>query len=373
MLKISTGGREKVKYRNLSQGDEAGDKIKTAFVLSGGGAKGAYQVGVINKLLSYGVFPDLVTGSSIGAFNGAFIAEFINRGMDVEEVTKKLEVVWAETSDLLFFNWTGLIENILTPLNIPSVFSNRNIAKIIDKYIQTDRNFCDYKKCQLSITGTNLDQRKSEIFDFNAKIPVKKAVLASMAYPVGLPAVEIEGNNYIDGGVLDNTPLKEAILWGAEKIFVIFLTPITVIQDSFHRYITEQDYLFSSPKNRSYSALRVLDQLIGLATETLMYGDFKKAEKINRLLQVINLYHNELPESFLEEIQKIYNLKKDSGKRMISITKIAPDYILEPPGTIGFYNREAVKELIERGKKDMETIYEKTMINNFTLIFRRGK
>ena len=53
-----------------------GENARTAFVLAGGGSFGAVEVGMLKALVSHGVRPDLVIGSSVGAINGAyFVAE----------------------------------------------------------------------------------------------------------------------------------------------------------------------------------------------------------------------------------------------------------------------------------------------------------
>src|SRR5690554_2076496 len=201
-------------------------KIYTALVLSGGGAKGAYQAGVIKGLLKMSLKFQLIIGSSIGAFNGALLAEFINSGYSNRETGARLERVWNELEDFLCFNWSGFLSNILKPVKIPSIFSNRELKRLLNTYFPEERSFSDFKHCQLSITGTNLNRRKLTIFDYNSSVPVNRAVLASMAFPVAFPAVKIEGDNYIDGGILSNAPLKEAILWGARNIYVVFLTPL---------------------------------------------------------------------------------------------------------------------------------------------------
>ena len=333
--------------------------VRTALVLSGGGAKGAYQIGVIQELLRKGIVPELIIGSSIGAFNGALTAEFIKKGFAVDRVSKELENVWKEINNFLTIDWPVIIKNFFRPQNIPSIFSNKNIKYLLNKYIVDDRKFYDYKKCNLSVTTTNLNLKTSKIFDYKSKELVKKAVLASMAYPVALPAIKIGEENHIDGGVLNNTPLKEAIMLGAEQIIVIFLTPITIIKAKNEKQIKKIFAFkkhFSDVQSSEYSAMKVLEELFDLATETMMYGDLKVAEKINKLLRLLYLYQDNLPSEFLQELKKIYKLKKDSGKRIINIIKVAPDSILEPPGTVGFNNKGAIKDLIIKGRIDMKNV-----------------
>src|SRR3954447_10316566 len=63
--------------RGVRCGRTTGDAVnhpKTAFVLGGGGLLGAHEVGMLRALTEAGVQPDLVVGTSVGAFNGAFVA-----------------------------------------------------------------------------------------------------------------------------------------------------------------------------------------------------------------------------------------------------------------------------------------------------------
>ena len=324
---------------------KTGDKrspVKTALVLSGGGAKGAYQVGVIKELCRQGIKIDLVTGSSIGAFNGALMAEFINSGLSYEETACKLEEVWQYVNHFISLNWSGFVSNLFNPLLIPSVFTNREVKKVLARYINKDRIFSDYTDCQLSVTGTDLTNKELHIFDFNSDISIINAVLASMAYPVAYPSIKIKDSYFIDGGFLDNAPLKEAILWGAKKIYVVFLTPLSLIKGEDEG---------KAKKDNFYSAIKVIDSVIDLASIKLMYGDLKEAEKINRLIRIIDKYEKRLPSAFLTELRDLYGIKPEGEKRIVYINRIAPDKLLNPPGTIGFNRTKILQDLIKKGQE----------------------
>jgi len=171
-----------------------------------------------------------------------------------------------------------------------------------------------------------------------------------MAYLVAFPAININNNFYIDGGALNNAPLKEALLWGAKRIYLIFLTPLSVIEGGEGK--DEED--------DSYSALEVIDSFIELTSNKMMYGDFKNAEKINKLISILNKFQGNLPEDFLKDINNLFGLKKGDGKNIVKIIKFAPENILKPPGTIGFNKNEILRKLIIKGQKDAKKI-----LNNF--------
>lgn len=331
-----------MKYRKLCT--EKAD-IKTALVLSGGGAKGAYQVGVVKELSRMDISFDLITGTSIGALNAALIAEFIHKNMDSKEICYQLEQAWYTFEDFLTLNISGFLSNLLSPLNIPSIYTNKKIRKKLYNYIPRKRRFSDYKKCQLSVTGTNLSSKRLEIFDFNSTIPVVDAVVASMSYPIAFPALNIQGEYFIDGGALSNAPLKEAIQWGARDIFLVFLRPISMIKRGVES------------KESYKSALEVVDEFLDMAVNHLMYGDLKQAEKINDIINIMNKYEDRLPPSFIKEMRKLYNLKYKGGKRIINVKQIAPNRVLDPPGLKGFDKKDAIKNIIWEGEKDSKEIF----------------
>lgn len=327
-----------MKYRKLST--EPSD-INTALVLSGGGAKGAYQVGVVKQLYEMGISFDLISGTSIGALNGALLSEFIHEGLSNRETCFRLEEAWLGFQRFLSINWSGFLRNIICPSKIPSVYTNKYIKKTLYKYISVNRKFSDYTKCQLSITGTNLSTKELQIFDFNSTTPVVEAVLASMSYPVAFPAVDIDGDIIIDGGALSNAPLKEAIQWGARNIYLVFLRPLNMIKGKVQGSC--EDY---------YSALDVVEEFLDMATNRLMYGDLKRAEQINQVIELLNKYQHRLPKNFVREMRQLYGLKYKEGKRLIKIKQISPGKVLSPPGLKGFKQKNAIKDIIQKGKED---------------------
>lgn len=329
-----------LKYRKIGQ--EAAD-INTALVLSGGGARGAYQAGVIRQLLKMGISFDLLVGSSIGALNAALLAEFIYNKLDRREIAGLLEEAWYSFRNFLTLNCPGFINNLFCPFRIPSIYTNRKIRRVLSYYIPAERRFSDYRECQLSVTATNLTRKCLHIFDFNSEVPVVEAVLASMAYPVAFPAIRIGGDYYVDGGALSNAPLKEAIQWGAREIYLVFLRPMEMIIRGAY---DEESY---------YPALKVIEELLDLATHHLMYGDLKQAEKINKVIDLLNRYQHRLPHGFVREIQELFGLKYGRGKRVINITRIAPAVPLDPPGLRGFRNIKAIKRIMEQGEEDART------------------
>ena len=83
------------------------EEMKVGLVLSGGGAKGAYQVGVLKALLELGARVDMVAGASIGALNGAVLASAPSLEIGVE----RLENLWMtmDADSLISMKMTGYL------------------------------------------------------------------------------------------------------------------------------------------------------------------------------------------------------------------------------------------------------------------------
>ncbi|MFW6381137.1 MAG: patatin-like phospholipase family protein [Bacillota bacterium] len=339
-----------MKMRQLGQRPAS---IRTALVLSGGGAKGAYQIGVIRGLICRGIKPDLIVGSSIGAFNGALLAECIKMGLPAEDICQRLAGAWSRVGRFLRLNWEELFKKLLNlqPLALSSVYSTKEVSRLFRDYVSPGRSFHEYYESQLSVIGTNLDKKSSQVFDFNSQIAVEQAVMASMAYPVAYPSQKIGPDHYIDGGALNNAPLKEAILWGAREIYLVFLTPLSEIE-------TGEPVDPGLEDREQLSALEVMDRFLELAGTHLMYADFRKARRINHLLRLLNRYEPELPAGFVDELCDLFKLKKGEGKRLVKIHQIAPETTLKPPGTIGFDQDQLLQDLIKKGEQAAAALFQ---------------
>ncbi|MCI0519896.1 MAG: patatin-like phospholipase family protein, partial [Chloroflexi bacterium] len=121
-------------------------KKPLAFVLSGGGARGALQVGALQALLAAGVRPDLLVGASIGAVNAAFLAV---HGFSAKSL-EKLAAVWHETAtaDLLPANYLWLTARSL--FGRPSVNSAHSMRDFFIKHgLSPDLRFEDIHGARL--------------------------------------------------------------------------------------------------------------------------------------------------------------------------------------------------------------------------------
>ncbi len=223
-----------------------------ALVLSGGGGRGAYELGVYKALHEEGVEPDLVSGASIGATGAAFIAA----GMEPDDIAN----VWTQLSRRAVYtlrrdlwrvhSWTHLLDN--TPLR----------ALLEDKL---DLDAVRSSSTRILVTAVAIEEGEMHIFD-NDDITVDH-LMASMALPFVFPMVEIDGATYWDGGLGGITPLEPAIRAGA--------TDVTCVVP--HPYGTDGP-VPTSPQETLERAFEVM-------ATTRLRQDVRRTRRINHLVQ----------------------------------------------------------------------------------------
>lgn len=200
-----------------------------AIVLSGGGAKGSYQIGVWKALRCLHIRYDIVTGSSVGSLNGALMTQnTFYRGLwfwhniDFKRVFNNQmnsDYKTSEGKKRLFKQYVkgALLNNGLEATNLEN-----NIDKVIDE--QKIRK----SKINFGIVTVNLSNLKP-ITLTKKNIPLGKLSDYLMASATCFPIFKkknIDDANYIDGGYYDNLPINLAIDMGADEIIAIDLGTI---------------------------------------------------------------------------------------------------------------------------------------------------
>jgi len=183
---------------------------KTAFAISGGGARGAAQVGMLRALIERDITPDFVVGVSIGAWNGAWLAH-----RPELDWVKKLEDVWRQvTRRTLDMVWWRAARN--TVRRKPSLYEGDGLSRFVARHLQV-HNFEDLA-VPLHTVAIDLTMGTKAVFSHG---PLGPAVLASSAIPGVFPPVVIEGRQHVDGGLVDPTGLETAIELGARRVYVL--------------------------------------------------------------------------------------------------------------------------------------------------------
>ena len=185
-----------------------------ALVLSGGGVLGALQAGILRALFRTPYRPDLIVGTSVGALNGAFVS-FRPDAEGADELVN----IWSSLRDksLFMFNPLRIAYQMFTQKLC--LFNSDLLKELVEQYAPAD----DFgaTKIPLYITTTNLSKGHKQVFHEG---PISRAILASTALPGFFCPVEIDGDQYVDGGVLANLDLETALDLGATEILAIDLS-----------------------------------------------------------------------------------------------------------------------------------------------------
>lgn len=220
--------------------------VQTALILQGGGALGAFECGVVRALEERRIFPDVVAGVSIGAFNGAIIAA------NPRNATKALEAFWSELMvagpriaflppallwsekavtalRILAFGvpnffkprWLNLVSS---PINWTSFYDPSAIKELISKYV----DFAVLKRSpvRLLVSAVNVETAELEVFDSYVDDFTPEHIMASGSLPPGFPWTVIDGKAFWDGGIVSNSPLdlvRERCGPGRKRVFVVDL------------------------------------------------------------------------------------------------------------------------------------------------------
>ncbi len=194
-----------------------------AIVLSGGGAKGAYQVGVFKALRKMNYKYDIVTGTSIGALNGMFFAQ--------KQFYRCLSLWRKVDFNFLFDDFTSSIskKDIYVDYfnkSLKGGVKMNKMEKILDKYYNPKKLYDSNIK--YGVVSYNLTTKTHNYSTTSNTSPMKLRdyIIASGAcYPVFEPK-KIYDDSHIDGGYYDNIPINLAIELGATEILAIDLGAI---------------------------------------------------------------------------------------------------------------------------------------------------
>ena len=184
---------------------------KIAFALGGGGHMGANEVGMLRALIEHGVRPDLVVGTSVGALNGAAIAADPSA-----ETVARLRSLWTTLDEASIFggSWLNGATNLVRRRT--HLHSNATLRALIETMVPATR--FDELAVPFQCVAACIERASEHWF---SEGPLADAILASAAVPGVLPPVEIGGEHFVDGGVVNSIPISRAVELGATEIYVL--------------------------------------------------------------------------------------------------------------------------------------------------------
>jgi predicted acylesterase/phospholipase RssA len=380
---------------------DAARKQKRVIVLSGGGANGAYEVGVLKALLSGGcralgtVVPHGFFGTSVGSYNASFmVAQWDEFG---PAAAANLERTWMEVLagdagsngvfrlrgepayflnpasylpnplrpllelgvDGAFLTWLGIQRGVYLATNTNEELRER-LANLFDfsallstepwrRTIASTIDFSAIRRCdsqQLRVAATNWATGQLRIFknhDMTDRMG-EVAVLASSAIPGVLPVVMVGAEPYVDGSVLMNTPLRPAMDEGADVIYVVYLDPNVA----------------AIPLSTLSSTIAATYRLQQISWAALVNAEVDRARRINRGLAALHKVRSGEPieEAARQELAKGAALVLGGDEietyRPITIHRFSPGDDLAEGSALGLLNLspEHLDDLIQKGFTD---------------------
>lgn len=201
--------------------------FKLGLALSGGGAKGFAHLGVFQALNEKGLFPEIISGTSAGAFAGVFYAD----GYTPEEIKD-------------IFDKRSFTEFAEFSLPQGGFFKSTRFQNFLKKNLRAKR-FEDLK-IPMRVITTDIESGESRVFSSGPLIP---AIVASCTVPIIFQPVQIDNRYYVDGGLLKNFPVS-TIRSECERIVGVNVSPIirTDYKNTL-KYVAERSFHHMSGSN----------------------------------------------------------------------------------------------------------------------------
>jgi NTE family protein len=289
---------------------------KTALVLSGGGALGAFQASAEKYAREEKGFKwDIIAGVSVGALNGSLLSM---------KKYERMDEIWRNIGNDQVFTGSGNAISILFKIltKKKSIFSNKPLWDgLISKELDPEK-----MKIPFTIGCVNLVEGKYQIL--TPEHPhFLKAVLASTAIPVVWEPVRIDDEHVsmVDGGILNESPLGDIINANPEKVVIINCTP-------------RKPSVSTKPIK---SLLDVAQRSLDLMLNEIFIKDMEEFLRINRLVE--------------QAAKQGVELKKENGKPYKPFETI----IIEPTSPVGSnldFSHQHKTELMQMGRQRAEEI-----------------
>lgn len=289
-----------------------------ALVLSGGGCRGAFQVGVLKRWMGeQKIDYDIMCGVSVGALNIAGLSQF-PKGSP-EKSIEFVENLWENkiNTESIYTRWKPF--GRLHALKNSSIYDSSPLHKLVNENLDLEKIANSNRKLAVGAVCLETGEfRYGRQNDPN----FSKWVLASSSYPIFLGPVEINGSMWCDGGLRHIAPLREAIRMGADEIDVIMCSNTSLISKW-------------EVKNRP-AVPDVLMRVLELITDQIMRADIQLAGLGNDIAV--------MPE-------KLKHIKVRVVQPKIRLTTNAMKF-----------DPEEIKKMIEIGYKDADdcVIYNET-------------
>jgi len=325
---------------------------EAALVLAGGVAKGAFEAGALEVAHQKGWRFSRVVAASSGAINGAYWAAAMRAGRE-DEAARALPALWLSRADVRIFHLslTGLIGE-------RGLATGENIAALLEREVRSWlpglRHRSGLRLVVTPLGGTEGDiggvpattYQRVLAFDDQAfdaretRAAVFRAAAASAAFPGAFVPVDLPGSgSCVDGGTVNNTPIKEAIEGGRIKRVVV---------------VTPHPLLTAMPQAR-FSGLALIGRLADILINERLYRDLREAQSVNRTLRSLEALRTNgtLTEA---ELRKVKRAIGRTTARQVEIIQVRPPKELPGNPFSGFFSRKLREQYVQAGRAAAEEV-----------------
>ena len=182
-----------------------------AFVLGGGGALGAYEVGMLKALFAAGIRPQMVLGTSVGAINGAAVA-----AEPSPAAVSRLIDLWTGLGRAGVFSGSVMSRLGTAVRSRTHLYTPAPLLELLHTHLPVAR--IEELAVPFQCVAASIEHAAEHWFTGG---PLVEAVLASSAVPGLLPPVAVDGEHFVDGGLVNSIPVGRAVALGAREIYVL--------------------------------------------------------------------------------------------------------------------------------------------------------
>ena len=179
------------------------------FVLGGGGSLGAMQAGMLRAAYEAGLRPDIVVGTSVGALNGALLAD------DPDNAVERLSALWPTVRKEHVFPGKRWKQFATLRSSRTFVFDSSALADFATQHLRADT----FAQLRLPFGAVAVDAETAEPVVLTTGLVVP-AIVASTAIPGVYPPVWHNGRTLYDGGLVANVPMRQTLALGARSLVV---------------------------------------------------------------------------------------------------------------------------------------------------------
>lgn len=284
---------------------------KVGLVLSGGGAKGMAHIGILKELEEVGIYPDYITGTSMGSIIGALysIGYSIEELEDFARNTKWLELMSNtldqkqisidQKDDLGWYPIEFTFEDG-KPVMSSGVIEGQNLSQFFSRLTWCTAGINKFDDYPIPFRCYGVDILKGRLIEFSEG-NLAQAIRGSMAIPLVFSPVVIETESdtmmIVDGGVMHNFPVDDVRAMGADIVigaYTGYEDSVSVNEMNSIAKITGRVLMFGGVTD-SKQQIEHVDYLIAPDMHGVQPSDFLQADKIiKRGEESAKLHHSEL-------------------------------------------------------------------------------